>query len=189
MVETFTSLPQRHYFCWNQQPPKARAQTKPSEGFEAGNQYLCWFLVPPEVEKPKGDAKGKAAPKDDAVKNAGKAKGVAKEKAPAGASVAPVLFPRQEVVKEVQHLQWCHHGTAARLSVACISWWLYIQSAFHMCLGTLLRWRRVLFLDLWPMCLFRHRLPAMMIFVGVTDVLISMICSTWLSTPLNSLSF
>ena len=46
---------------------------------------------PPAVAKPKGDVKRKAAPKCGVVKNAGKAKGVGKGKAPAGFAVAPVL--------------------------------------------------------------------------------------------------
>ena len=190
----------RYHFCWDREPPKARAPLKQSEGFEARHQYQMAPLHN-AVVKPNGDAKRKAAPKGGAVKPAGKAKGVAKGKALAGVAVWAGQMPTnvtsshgsgscvpsspsraQKLVKRYQHLRLCHRSPwDFRQVQLCLHFMVvYIQpgAALH------LRWRRVR----WRLCLFLCRLPTVMISVCFTDLPASMICSTWLSTPVNSLS-
>ena len=110
-IETSTQLPDLSdiFNVGDQEPPKVRRRQSGRRDSRQGTSKSFGSSLP-AVEMPKRDAKRKAAPKDGAVKHAGKEKGVAKEKDPLGVAVTPVLFPRHKVVEELQHLQLRHRS-------------------------------------------------------------------------------
>ena len=76
------------------EPPRAKVRPRLSVFYGVRHQYLNWWLwlhVLLQLRNPKLAAKGKAAPKGEAVTPAVNANGLAKAKALGDNAVAPVL--------------------------------------------------------------------------------------------------
>ena len=164
-----SELELRRDLCWDQEPPKARAPPKQSEGFGARHQHqISWLLVPLPLRSPKDMRRERPHPRVMQSNPLARQKVLPKGRlspvhpVACGLAGSPQLLPpvrqlrcvlilqHREVVNRCQHLQLCHRSPWDHRQVwRCLrSMLVCVQSAFRLCPGTLLRWRRVRFLSI-----------------------------------------